>query len=506
MTSTPTLPLSQILAELGAANANGITLTPEQLKAYVSQASVAVEGDATLFYSGKMGNGISAGEIAKAIGEANENVITIAKTDAYALLGSDEFKEAFDKTYSGYSSEEVRGILNGTTDAAGQYQKGYWDIPSEGLAESAAGDVRTLSGFSDPDRIWAQTELPTLLENGNVTSIDGIPREDLVALRDSVIAKGGSTAEGLEAVRNAVAARSWLYSAENLTIASGLNGDLLVDTGNFFSDTQGISDIKISSDTLCADTLKNPMYDYMTAEKWADLARGQSYLEQMDYANRLSGVTKGLSKLGTAAAVLSFVLSAKDAQAAYAEGDTGRAKSIMADWATGFVGGLAGGIAAAEIVGGFLAPLYLTGPVGAVVATVLTIGAGIIGSIFGDEFAHYLVDEAGHLGEFLEGIGHWLGQHIPTPYDIKQIVNDLFTQSRSWARRDPLALDFDGDGIETVGAMGSTTVLFDHDGDGVKTGTGWIKRDDGLLDLNKNNNGDIDNGSELFGVEFVKSN
>lgn len=63
-------------------------------------------------------------------------------------------------------------------------------------------------------------------------------------------------------------------------------------------------------------------------------------------------------------------------------------------------------------------------------------------------------------------------------------------------RRDPLTLDLDGDGLETIG---SGTVLFDHDGDGVKNGTGWVTSDDGFLVFDRNNNGLIDNGTELFG-------
>ncbi|MBK7897916.1 MAG: hypothetical protein IPJ99_00315 [Betaproteobacteria bacterium] len=85
-------------------------------------------------------------------------------------------------------------------------------------------------------------------------------------------------------------------------------------------------------------------------------------------------------------------------------------------------------------------------------------------------------------------------------------INDLWTRARSWYRRDPLALDLDGDGIETVGATGTGVVLFDHDGDGLKTGTGWVKADDGLLVLDRNANGTIDTGAELFGVDTLLAN
>lgn len=63
--------------------------------------------------------------------------------------------------------------------------------------------------------------------------------------------------------------------------------------------------------------------------------------------------------------------------------------------------------------------------------------------------------------------------------------------------RSPLVLDLDGDGIELVDTENG--VLFDLDNDGDLEQTGWVAADDGLLVLDKNNDGIINDQSELFG-------
>jgi len=84
--------------------------------------------------------------------------------------------------------------------------------------------------------------------------------------------------------------------------------------------------------------------------------------------------------------------------------------------------------------------------------------------------------------------------------DVIQSVSDFFTAAQNFIQKsDPLTLDLDGDGIETVPPSSTNPILFDHDGDGVKSGTGWIKPDDGFLVLDRNGNGSIDDGTELFG-------
>ena len=66
----------------------------------------------------------------------------------------------------------------------------------------------------------------------------------------------------------------------------------------------------------------------------------------------------------------------------------------------------------------------------------------------------------------------------------------------------PIILDLDGDGVETISLENG--VQFDIDNDGDIDFTGWAGADDGLLVRDINNDGIINNASELFGESTVK--
>lgn len=62
----------------------------------------------------------------------------------------------------------------------------------------------------------------------------------------------------------------------------------------------------------------------------------------------------------------------------------------------------------------------------------------------------------------------------------------------------PMAIDLNGDGIETID-INNSQIYFDVDNDGFREQTGWFSKNEAILAIDKNGNGIIDNQSEMFG-------
>ncbi len=161
------------------------------------------------------------------------------------------------------------------------------------------------------------------------------------------------------------------------------------------------------------------------------------------------------------------------------------------------LGGVAMGVMELTVIAGILA--IGEGPL-------LAIGLGLAALDYADEHNYDPTEIKDDLSQKLDTLNDMLkesGDLLNSSLDgMSPNINDLFNDSKSTdsSHISPLVLDFDGDGIETFGISAETHVVFDHDGDGIKNGTGWVKSDDGILVLDRNGNGTIDDGSELFGV------
>lgn len=84
---------------------------------------------------------------------------------------------------------------------------------------------------------------------------------------------------------------------------------------------------------------------------------------------------------------------------------------------------------------------------------------------------------------------------------VKMTINNNMSTAESTTS--PLVVDLDGDGVETT--TEEDGVYFDHDNNGFAEKSGWVGKDDGLLVRDINNNGLIDDGTELFGNNSVLS-
>ena len=110
-------------------------------------------------------------------------------------------------------------------------------------------------------------------------------------------------------------------------------------------------------------------------------------------------------------------------------------------------------------------------------------------------------NEYGNILPLIEDVADWI-----TPVDallndasspLMVTYGDIYNNPiYYWS---PLVLDISGDGISLVSKDSANSVYWDIDDDGVKEHAGWVSGETGLLALDRNDNGVIDNNSELFG-------
>ncbi|QLA17373.1 hypothetical protein [Desulfolutivibrio sulfoxidireducens] len=94
----------------------------------------------------------------------------------------------------------------------------------------------------------------------------------------------------------------------------------------------------------------------------------------------------------------------------------------------------------------------------------------------------------------------------PLPSKVFGTVSDTLQASQSayssamnsFSPGDPLLFDLNGDGVNTV-SLNDSKAFFDIDGDGFAERTEWASGNDGMLAVDANENGLIDDVSEFFG-------
>lgn len=169
--------------------------------------------------------------------------------------------------------------------------------------------------------------------------------------------------------------------------------------------------------------------------------------------------------IGILGDIIEFSAASDTAFAQFNQGDYAGALSTMSN----AIGSISSGAISAYY--GMAAAVLLGAPAAGVLA------AGLV--------AGYLGSEA--WGAFVGGNEQsWL-------FNLAEAFGTFDTPPPS-----PLVLDLDGDGVELTSVDGATA-YFDVDVDGFAELTGWVAADDGLLALDVDGDGKIDDGSELFG-------
>ncbi len=150
-----------------------------------------------------------------------------------------------------------------------------------------------------------------------------------------------------------------------------------------------------------------------------------------------------------------------------------------------------GGVVLAIAIGGAIVWFTKNPPAAGVAATET---AEVIGGTAAKEVVKHVFDRmAGLMLPLLTGIN-------------RADASDLFTQAQSTSPIviDPILIDLNGDGVKTTAVENG--IYFDHENDGFMETSAWVDENDGMFVIDKNNNGTIDNGNEIFGDNYVKTN
>ncbi|PXY95184.1 hypothetical protein DKK76_06975, partial [Frischella perrara] len=434
----------------------------EGLRNLINQLDVSTHGSKTVLYSG-MVNGERSTKIINAL-QKDPNYRVIDNTEAAKFLSTADkygsplnrkLNSLFGTTHSKKLSSQSIEFLFGSQQNEVRQNNGAWDTVSKKFVSGASGNVEVI-GHMDPNRVFAQTELPALMKNPNVHSVNGIDKSILRSLENN----------GLEHIRNVSAMKAAM---------SELSPDKTKAWKNF----------KPNGDSY---KLYNDYYNKLdpTAKKSLDKTA------QLLAHSPINKLARHIPLVGYIATGVGLYAASASAQAAMDRGDINEAKGILYEWGVKEVSGTIlstlAGAAAASVAATAGAPALAVAAIGLGVG----IAAGILSDALIDEMAHLLRDNDNNgtidLWDKLKNLLNDAGNAILAP------LSSLFPSLPDGAKTtsSPIILDLDRDGVETISK--NNNIHFDLNANQFAENTGWVGSDDGLLVLDLNNNGIIDNG------------
>jgi len=355
---------------------SNLTSTGDLLKSdlmnLIGQVSVRAEGAVTVLYSGGVAGGPGSSEIIENMLESDLDIRVVDESAAAKLIETDSFRrkvaEAFGIDFELFDTDGYRGPA---TDWLGHATEGPWADVSRRFAQATVGDVRVVAPEGDVSRILAQTELPALLDNPSVTSIDGVAKIQLIEYANQ---------HGDEALRRLV----FDHSHIKIYLSGLASGDLS-------------RYLDFPSPDQWGELLKDPV-KFSVSRDAIEVLERDGFLDEFDTTMKQAAevgddmvrrrlLLPSLNKLGRLGSLAALLVAAHSAAAAAERGDDEQAKAIMEDWAVDAAGSAAGEALGAAIGGIAVGLLAAVGVVSAPVTAVVVFGAAIAGGFLGADAA-----------------------------------------------------------------------------------------------------------------------
>lgn len=144
----------------------------------------------SVLYSGRIEDGdqgLDAWSLAQAVASQDSNVSVIDITERGLFLSGDIYKAAVVKAFAFEGIKSYQMLVSRRDSKANQFlfeaTQGIWAEASKSFAESAEGDIITLTSKPQDNRTFALVELPALLANPKVKHVNGV---DTAVLQEMV--------------------------------------------------------------------------------------------------------------------------------------------------------------------------------------------------------------------------------------------------------------------------------------------------------------------------------
>lgn len=484
-------------------------------------------GTQAVLFSDMLVDGYSAFNGARDMTRLNSKFYTVYDIDPGYLTYDRHFREALSKAVGGENPDStVSRLISGKTDGSGAKTSAYSiELPDGTKIESLSdvvsrrmiqrtvtGKVTIISLHADPNSILGRTEIFETLSKQGVTEINGhsistlkaitnlapdektavrallelIEIDTINKLGDSGVYRNPST--GKVSIDMSILTGEGTYRVPDGYIKDGVVSDYTANGKiSLKPESQSlIEKIKASN----AELAKGVERVLKITDRVAASSTGSSVSNAYpgigkllttptdptkiaSYMTKRAKFFKAAGAFGYTVLIIDGYLTYKRAEEAYNSGDKLGATRIIYNWTYSTLPAFVTSATAMKLITPFAIAMAGTG-FGAIPALGLEFLAGIAGWL----------------------VGSWVGRGIGD--DIWSLLEQASITS---VRIDPIVLDISGQGITTKSVTDG--VYYDLDNNGFAEKTGWVDAKSGILVLDRDGNGKIEAGKELFGDRTI---